>query len=106
MHDVVRVGLRQPARHLRRDLDGLRRRQRTAVDLRRQRLALVIRHHDAQAAVPGFIDRVDRSDVRMVERRCRPRLLQEEFARALRRVEVPRQKLQRDRAAELRSSAL
>ncbi len=98
--DALAVGLGQPAGHLLGDVGRLVHRQRPALDLAAQGLAVVAGHGEVEPAVLGLAHLEDRAEVGVVERRGRPRLLQEaglghRVARQLRR-----QELERHRAAE------
>jgi len=64
--------------------------------------AVVIGHHDAHPAVGQFLNAVDGSDIRVVERRCRARLTEEALAlRAVGSCPGVRQDLERNAPAEL-----
>ncbi len=68
VHQSLGVGLGQPLGHLQPQLRRFWGRQRTALDLLLDRLAVVIGHGDEQLAILGLVDFVDGADVRMVER--------------------------------------
>ena len=97
--DARVVGLGQPARRLRRELQGAPRHQRAFAQELAQRLSLHQLHRDVADAVRGA-DLVDRHDVGVVEGRGRARLLLE----ARQPVRIPggraAEHLDRDRAPE------
>jgi hypothetical protein len=75
--DPVAMRLGEAARHLRRDADGFRRRQRAALEAALEGLAVITGHRDVVLAHGGLAGLVDGADVGMVERRRRPCLVQE-----------------------------
>ena len=102
VHDAGLVGAREALGGLQRELDRLAHRDRPAAgEPRRDRLALVVRHHDVELAVRRLLDRVDRRDRGVVECRGGPRLGDEALLGALARHQVRGQELERDRAAQL-----
>ena len=67
--DAGVVGSGEPACDLRAEGDDALDRQRPALDVLLERLALVAGHDDEHPAVDGLVDVVDGADVRVVERR-------------------------------------
>ncbi len=102
VHDAELVGARETLGRLQRELERLADRDRAvAGEPRRDRLALVERHHDVELAVLRLLDRVDRGDRRVVERGGGARLGDEALLGLGARHEVRREELQGDRAPEL-----
>jgi hypothetical protein len=91
---------RQPLGDLRADVDDHPHRQRALADHRAQITALDVLHHDVGPVFAGA-DFVDRHDVRMVQRRRRPRLVREPRERVAIRREARGKHLDRHAAAEL-----
>ena len=77
--DAGRVGLAEAVGNLKRDIEQAPGRQRSFVQELPQRLALDELHRDVDRGV-RCADVVDRDDVRVVQGRCRARLLLEAFA--------------------------
>src|SRR5262249_11876216 len=88
----------------RRDLDKLQRFERSAPKAIVERLALEQFHHDELAERPVLADIVNRADVGMVERRDGTCLALEALECVGVRVEVLRERFQRDDPAEARVS--
>ena len=83
------------------DVEQAVERQRIVRDAAIERLAVEQLHRDEVLAV-RFFDRVDRADVRMIERARRPRLALEPLERRPVARQLRRQELQRDASSELR----
>ena len=80
--------------------------QRTLKDLLQQRLALVEGHRDKDLPAIDLADFVNGADIGVVERRRRPRLLDETLLGILVGREIRQQKLQHDRAIEIEVDGL
>ena len=88
-----------------RELDGLARRHLVLLQSGFERFAVDVLEADAEAIV-DLADLVDRDDVRMRDRRHRPRFAKEAFRDLLLAVLERLQELQRDRSLEVRIERL
>ena len=100
MDDAVLVGLGQAFGDFGRDPDRLARLHGPAPEPVLQAFALITGHDDVEAAVLGLVDFVDCADVRMVEARRRPGLVDETLPGFGVRCQSGRQELEGDRPLE------
>ena len=98
--DAVGVGGVQRVRNLSREVQHQTKRERPAVHVLLERLALEQLHGDELRALE-LVDLVDRADVRVIERRGGARLAQKPIGGLLIADAIGRQKLERHEAREL-----
>ena len=94
------VGALQPLSRLKRHVERILEIQRTRLDLLVVALALDEGHRDEGLAL-DFVDFINRSNVGLIQRRCRFRLADETLTFLCVLQQVRREKLERDMAVEL-----
>ena len=102
MDDAVRVRSRQALGDLPHDRDGPRQRDAAAVEQRLERVAVVVGESDERLAIVGVSHLVHDSDVGVIERRCRPSLLNQAIVQRSIRLDVGmhREKFQGDESSQ------
>ena len=102
VNDPLAVRLGEPLGDLNGDIERLIELERPPLDLALEVLAVVVGHRDECLAVLRLSDLINRADVRVIERGCGARLMDEAFLRGGIAGELRREELERHGAAERR----